>query len=92
MAEIPTSEAAIKHFEDIGGGRVTRVNVYGTDMLEGHPQLKILWKQRYYEVFTSDKNIFNAIMQKRWKVFEDALCYFQNESGIVNILAWRNSK
>ena len=42
MAEIPTSEAAIKHFEDISGGRVTRVNVYGTDMLEGHPQLKIL--------------------------------------------------
>ena len=80
MAEIPTSEAAIKHFEYISGGRLTRVNVYGTDPLEGHPHLKVLRKQRYYEVFTSDKNIFNAIMQKRSKVFEDALCYFQNLS------------
>ena len=42
MAEIPTSEAAIKHCENIGGGRVTRVNVYGADTLEGHPHLKIL--------------------------------------------------
>ena len=78
MAEIPTSEAAIKHFEDIGGGRLTRVKKYGTDPLDGHPHLKVLRKQRYYEVFTSDKNIFNAIMQKRLNVFEDALCYFQN--------------
>ena len=69
MAEIPTSEAAIKHFEDIGGGRLTRVEVYGTEPLEGHPHLKVLRKQRYYEVFNSDKNIFNAIMQKRSKMF-----------------------
>ena len=80
MTQISTSEAAIKHFEDIGGGRLTRRKVYGTDPLEGHPHLKVLRKQRYYEVFTSDKNIFNAIMQKRSKVFEDALCYFQNLS------------
>ena len=39
MAEIPTSKAAIKHFEDIGGGRLTRVEVYGTNPLEGHPHL-----------------------------------------------------
>ena len=84
MAEIPTSKAAIKHFEDIGGGRLTRVEVYGTDPLEGHSHLKVLRKQRYYEVFTSDKNIFNAIMQKRSKVFEDALCYFQNLSVTLN--------
>ena len=84
MAQIPTSEAAIKHFEDIGGGRLTRVEVYGTDLLKGHSHLKVLRKQRYYEVFTSDKNIFNAIMQKRSKVFEDALCYFQNLSVTLN--------
>ena len=57
-----------------------RVKVYVTDPLEGHPSLKILRKQRYYEVFISDKAIFNAIMQKRSKVFEDTLCYFQNLS------------
>ena len=51
--------------------------MYGTDPLEGHPHLKVL---RYYEVFTSDKNIFNTIMQKRSKVFEDALSYFQKLS------------
>ena len=77
MAEIPTSEAAIKHFENIGGCGLTRVNVYGRDPLEGNPHLKVLRKQRYYEVFTRDKNIFNAVMQKRSKVFEDALSYFQ---------------
>ena len=80
MTQIPTSEVAIKHFEDIGGGRLTRPNVYGTDPLEGHPHSNVLRKQHYYEVFTSNKNIFNAIMQKRSKVFEDALCYFQNLS------------
>ena len=80
VTEIPTSEAAIKHFEDIVGGRLTRVEVYGKDPLEGHPYLKVLRKQRYYKVFTSDKDIFNAIMQKQSKVFEDALCYFQNLS------------
>ena len=68
MAEIPTSEAAIKHFEYISGGRLTRVKVHGTDPLEGHLPLKVLRKQGYYEVFTSDKNIFNAIMQKRSKI------------------------
>ena len=36
MAEIPTSEAAIKHFEDISGGRLTIVKKYGTDPLDGH--------------------------------------------------------
>ena len=75
MTEIPTSEAAIKHFEDIGGGRLTRAEVYGSDPLEGHRHLKVLRKQRYYEVFTGDKNTFNALMQKWLKVFEDALCY-----------------
>ena len=81
MAEIPTSEAAIKHFEYISGGRLTRVNVYETDPLEGHPHLKVLRKQRYYEVFTSDKNIFNAIMQKRSKVILKFICKI--ESRIV---------
>ena len=84
MAEIPTSEAAIKHFEDFGGGRLTRMDVYEMDPLEGHLHLKVLWKQPYYEVFTSDKNIFNALMQKRSKVFQDALCYFQNLSATLS--------
>ena len=44
MTQIPTSEVAIKHFEDVGGGRLTRVKVYGTDPLEGHPHLKVLRK------------------------------------------------
>ena len=84
MAEIPTSEAAIKHFEDIGGGRLTRMEVYGMDALEGHLHLKVLWKQPYYKVFTSDKNIFNALMQKQSKVFQEALCYFQNLSATLS--------
>ena len=70
MTEIPISQAAIKHFEDISGGTLTTVKVYVTDPLEGHPHLKVLRKQRYYEVFTSDKNIFNVIMQKRSKVLK----------------------
>ena len=57
-----------------------RVKVYGKDLLKDHPNLKVLRKQRYCEVFTSDKTIFNAIMQKRSKVFEDTRCYFQNLS------------
>ena len=60
LAEIRTPEAAIKHFEEIGGGRLTKEEVYGTDLLEAHPHLKILRRQLYYELLPAIR-IFSTL-------------------------------
>ena len=60
LAEILTPEAAIKHFEEIGGGRLTKEEVYGTDLLEAHPHLKILRRQLYYELLPAIR-IFSTL-------------------------------
>ena len=70
MAEIPTSEAVIKHFEDIDGDRLTGVEVYGTNPLEAHLHLKILGKQCYFErlpaikIFSSLGHVFLKYVKK----------------------------
>jgi hypothetical protein len=77
-ANIVKTEAAVSHFENVAGGRLTRMETYGYDPLEGYQQMQELRKERYYGIFGSDQDIFTAVIQKNHKVFENAICYFQN--------------
>ena len=65
LGKISTSEVAIKHFEYMGGDRLTRVKVYGADTFEAHPHMKILRKQSYCEHLPVIKNMKNKIREKR---------------------------
>jgi len=77
-ANILKKDAAINHFENVGRGRLTRLETYGHDPLEGNQQLQDLRRERYYRALGSDQSIFIAVVQKQKKVFENAICYFQN--------------
>jgi len=71
-------DAAVQIYETTTGGSLRRVVTYGVDPLEGNNHLQELRKQKFYETFKSNQDIFSAVVQMKKAVFESAIAYFQN--------------
>ena len=76
--EILTTEDAQNHYEQTTGGKLKNIEGFGVDPLESNRELQERWKLNFYHIFKSDKDIFVAVMQKKYSVLENAIVYFQN--------------
>ena len=77
-ALIPTKDEALRQYFIATGNRLKEDPMYGQDPLKDRMDLQILREKKYYDVFVGDKEIFESIMGKFPKNFENALCLFQN--------------
>ena len=70
--EILITEDAQNHYEQITGGKLKSIEGFGVDPLEGKRELQERQKQDFYRIFKSDKDIFVAVIQKKFSILENA--------------------
>ena len=69
--EILITEDAQNHYEQITGGKLKSIEGFGVDPLEGKRELQERQKQDFYRIFKSDKDIFVAVIQKKFSILEN---------------------
>ena len=74
-----TEEAGLS-YSQLKGNSLTKPHPYGFDPISLNGEKMKLREERFYERFQSNKEIFENVMGGNKLFFEQAICFFQNET------------
>lgn len=74
MVQIPSSNEAMRQYHQLGGN-LKQFSTFGIDPLLNFVELQVSRRDRFYERFTSDENIFTDVL-KGGSLLKHSILYF----------------
>lgn len=80
---LPTSEEAVTAYEN-EGGHLSRPEVFGIDLLTGHPELQKLRSDNFNAVYPSFDFFFHSLVNGNHHPFQQGLSFFIDQTTSLN--------